>query len=466
MNTPRLVVAGVESGVGKTSLTLGLVAALTRRGLRVQPFKVGPDFLDPTYLRLAAGRDCRNLDTWMCGDDYVRRLFSQVAADADVAVIEGVMGMYDGAWSEHSGGSTAHVAVLLGAPVLLVANAKGAARSFAAMVLGFANFEPQPSVAAVIANRVGSQRHADWLAAALKSHELPPLVGAVPRDALPVLQSRHLGLVSADRENLTRETLERLADAVERHVDLERLLAIADTQTKPLAVAVHLDPMPALPSAGPAVRLGVARDRAFHFYYADNLDMLRRAGAKLIFFSPLDDPGLPPDLGGLYLGGGYPEVYAQALADNTAMREDIRQFAEAGGPVFAECGGLMLLGQRLWNLDNQAFPMCGLFPFETRMLPRLKRLSYTEVAFLHDTPLGPAGTRARGHEFHFSELIADEPVAKQAYSVTRRGAAVETQGFVKKNTLAGYIHLHFASAPAMVPYFIQVCRTYALNGTA
>ncbi|MDD5304847.1 MAG: cobyrinate a,c-diamide synthase, partial [Elusimicrobia bacterium] len=284
MNLPRLVIAGTQSGVGKTSLTLGLVAALARRGLRVQTFKVGPDYLDPTYLALASGRPCYNLDGWMMGLDYARQLFGRVGAEADVALIEGVMGLFDGADPAGLDGSTAEIALALDAPVALVANAHGAGRSFAATVHGFATFLPGLRLAGVIANRTGSERHAEWLRASLGGASLPPLLGAVQRGALPELPSRHLGLVTADATRLTRDLLNRLADAVEAAVCVDRVLEAARAAS-PLPRAEK----PANESARPTVRLGIARDEAFHFYYPDNLDALERAGCALVPFSPLRD---------------------------------------------------------------------------------------------------------------------------------------------------------------------------------
>ncbi|MBT3290304.1 MAG: cobyrinate a,c-diamide synthase, partial [Victivallales bacterium] len=336
-NTSRIiVVAGTASGVGKTSLTLGIARALSRRGLRVQTFKVGPDYLDPTHLSLASGRPCYNLDGWMTSLDYLRSLVSRLSLGADICVVEGVMGLYDGAEPDGLAGSTAEVAIALGAPVLLVCNAHGMARSLAAVVKGYAEFVPEVQVAGVLGNRVGSSRHVEWLNAALCEAHLGPLVGAVPRGAFPELKSRHLGLVSADPVSMPDQIFETLGDVVEKNVDLDRLIEMAGG-TLPQADLADTHTPPS------KTRIGVAQDRAFHFYYPDNLDMLRAAGAQLVPFSPLHDQVLPEDLGGIILGGGYPEEFGQELAANGSMRRAIKQFADCGRPIYAECGGLMYL---------------------------------------------------------------------------------------------------------------------------
>ncbi|MGD7652258.1 MAG: cobyrinate a,c-diamide synthase [Verrucomicrobiales bacterium] len=447
MSAPCLVIAGTQSGVGKTSITLGLVAALTRRGLRVQTFKVGPDFLDPTYLALASGRPCLNLDGWMSDREYVMDCFAQASADADVAIVEGVMGMFDGADPAGLAGSTAEIAQWLGAPVLLVANAHGAGRSFAAMVHGFATFLPEIQVAGVIANRCGSARHAEVLGISLESAGLPRLSGAVARGGLPELPSRHLGLVTADGRLLTSDLLGKLADAVEASVDLDGVLELAK-RAQSAAAAPATGEMP------PTIaRLGVARDEAFHFYYPDNLAALERAGCEIVQFSPLHDSGLPDGLDGIYLGGGYPEEFAAQLSSNTDMLGSIRAFAAAGRPIYAECGGLMFLSAGIETLDGTRHPMLGLLPAWTRMCAARKSLGYMEVTTTRDCPWGPPGTVLRGHEFHYSELI-ETPACETGYEIrSRRGTPPRAEGYLTGSIFASYVHLHFASRPECVRHF-------------
>lgn len=469
---PRIVIAGTASGVGKTSITLGLARALARSGLKVQTFKVGPDFLDPTYLAAASGRTCYNLDSWMMGPQYVQDLFARAAADADIAVVEGVMGMFDGASPSTLEGSTAEIAILLSAPVLLVVNSHGAARSMAATVKGFAELEPQVKLAGVVANNSGSPRHAAWLGESLAAAKLPPLAGAVPRGALPALQSRHLGLVTADSSSLPTDTIEQLADAVARHLDIEKIVRSAKAAAcgkgdrhagkmgtgSPGCLGV---PVPFFPEGGTnKPRIGVAKDQAFHFYYADNLEALESSGLEVVSFSPMSDSALPDGLAAIYLGGGYPEVYAQALSANKSMLESIRRFAAAGRCIYAECGGLMYLGRGVRTQDGAAVPLAGVLPIDTEMLPKLQSLGYAEVMA---TPGGLWGEGAvRGHEFHYSRIVADDSAAagwRAAYTVRRRRDGADAPaGFAKGNILASYIHLHFASRPEALAGLVRRCE--------
>jgi cobyrinic acid a,c-diamide synthase len=457
MSCPRLVIAGTSSGVGKTSLTLGLTAALCRRGLKVQTFKVGPDFLDPTWLSLASGRPCINLDGWMCGTQYVQELFTKVSADADIAIIEGVMGLFDGADPASAQGSTAEIARWLDAPVLLVVNAHGMARSLAALVKGYAEFDPELHLAGTIANRCGSARHAEWLGEALAAVGLPPLAGAVLRDSLPSLPSRHLGLVTADRQNLPAAALDSLADAVELQLDLPRILGLAE-KVPPIPASVAA-PIPDADSR--PVRIGLAFDEAFHFYYPDNLQALEAAGAALVRFSPLHDATLPDGLDALYLGGGYPEEHAAALEANQAMRQAVSAFAAAGRPIYGECGGLMYLSEGIELRDGTRHAMAAALPFATRMLATRKRLGYAEVLQLAQGPFGAAGTCLRGHEFHYSEII-DQPSASNwqpAWQVSyRRAGESVREGFTRDRLFASYVHVHFASRPDTARAFVDFCR--------
>jgi len=437
------VVAGTHSGVGKTSVTLGLIAALRRRGLVVQPFKVGPDFIDPLHHQHASGRPPRNLDGWMLDAATNRACFARASADADVALIEGVMGLFDGSEGGSECGSTAEMAKLLGVPVVLVIDAGAMARSAAALVHGFVSFDPALTVAGVVLNNVGGEGHAAMIRDAVAG--AIPILGAVPRSAHILVPERHLGL------HLPHETrseyVEQLATLVERHVDLEALLA-AGAIERPAAP-------PTAPSAPATVRIGLARDEAFCFYYADNLELLARAGAELVEFSPIRE-SLPDGLDGLYLGGGYPELHAQELSDNSETREAVRAFAAAGGPVYAECGGLMYLATTL-ELDGATYPLCGVLPFGTRM-PAPLTLAYVDVTTtggLFGTGLG-----ARGHLFHFSEISGDVPAARCFRLETTRGELAE-EGYHLHDVLASYAHLHFASNPRLAEAFVERCRAFA-----
>ncbi|MFH0789767.1 MAG: cobyrinate a,c-diamide synthase [Pseudomonadota bacterium] len=452
---PRMVIAGTSSGVGKTSMTLALITALRKRGLEVQTFKVGPDFLDPSYLSQASGRPCYNLDGWMSSQDYVEALFRRVTQDADIAVIEGVMGLFDGADPKSSEGSTAEIARWLEAPVFLIVNAHGQARSLAPLVKGFAQFESGVRIEGVIANQCGSDRHGDWLKASLEGADLPPLLGAIPKGALPTLPSRHLGLVTADAHTLPPSVLDHLASVFEKQVSIE--LLIEKARKRP--VRIFSEVVPFAEPSNKKVHLGYAWDEAFHFYYPDNLHQLEVHGAELIPFSPLRDCRLPQGLDGLYFGGGYPEEYAKVLSENQDLMNDIRALAASGRSIYGECGGLMYLSQGIKTLEDGRKPLVGLIPVWTKMRSRLKTLGYVEVTLKEDSLFGPEGTVLRGHEFHYSELMADpcdEREWQAVYHVRRRRSEnIFQEGFQKGNLLASYVHLHWAGRPTVVESFIN-----------
>ncbi len=459
ISCPRIVIAGTNSGVGKTSITLALVSALRKRGLRVQTFKVGPDYLDPTYLSMASGRPCYNLDGWMTNQDYVKRLFIDKASQADISVIEGVMGLFDGSDSVGPQGSTAEIASWLDAPAILVVNVHGLARSIAALVHGFTTFEPKLRISGVIANHCGSERHGKYLSGSLNAYSLPKLLAPIPRGSLPGLPSRHLGLVSADVSILNRQVLDTLGETMERYCSMGDILEIAGS-------APHLSRDSSSrqkETAEKSVRLGVAKDSAFHFYYPDNLEALSAAGCDLVEFSPLRDDSIPSSLDGIYFGGGYPEEHADELSKNMSMVNSVRQFASTNRPIYAECGGLMYLSKGIESTDGEKFELVGLLPSWTRMLPRLKFLGYVEVTLTKDSLFGPAGRQIRGHEFHYSELIGDPLGDNQwsaAYRLRRRPTSIENfEGFQRGNILASYIHGHFASRPDSVSHFVSVCKT-------
>lgn len=455
---PRFVIAGVHSGVGKTSVTLAVVAALARRGLKVQTFKVGPDFLDPGHLAAASGRPCYNLDGWMCDRGYVERLFNRVAANADVAVIEGVMGLFDGAAMENMRGSTAEMAAWLQAPVMLVVDASGMAGSLAAVVAGFSGFEQTVHVAGVVANFCGSRQHGEGLARALGAWpHLPPLLGALPSGALPHMPSRHLGLVSADPlGSPSARLMLNAALAAECYIELDRMMQLG-RRAPPLSATAA----PPLAKSLKPVRLAVARDRAFHFYYQDFFDELSTRGCDIVFFSPLEDSRLPEKTDALYLGGGYPEEFAARLSANDAMRESIRAFAASGRPLYAECGGLIYLSRSLTALDGACYPLLNILPVETRMLPKRKFLGYVEATIDRPCLWGLPGDRLRGHEFHYSELTADPAGASQwqaAYRLTRRRTGDrDLEGYGCGRILASYVHLHLAGHPGALDHFINQC---------
>jgi len=452
-----ICVAGTHSGAGKTTVTLALLAALTRRGIDARPFKAGPDFIDPGHHAVACGRTSHNLDGWMLSPQENRVIFASHAAGGQVAILEGVMGLFDGSSPEGEQGSTAELAKLLGLPVMLVADAGAMARSLAALASGFARFDPELTFAGLVANNLAGQNHRELLRRALDSAPSLAWAGGLIRRPGREMAERHLGLVTSQEGGLGPAELGALADWLEEGLDLPALLA----GLPELEVAESGPPAP--PPAEP-VRLGVARDQAFCFYYAENLRRLEQAGAKLVFFSPLIDQALPPGLGGLYLGGGYPELFAERLAANRSLAGEIAAVGRAGMPIYAECGGMMYLGQELGDLEGRAWPMAGLLPESTRMLPRLASLGYCALRLRQDTILGPAGTEARGHEFHYSEIVAGGPGEQglvDAYQVSRPGrGGGQPWGLSQDNILASYVHLHFGSNPELAPNLVESARQW------
>jgi cobyrinic acid a,c-diamide synthase len=356
-------------------------------------------------------------------------------------------------------GSTAHLAKLLGIPALLTIHAKGMARSIAAMAAGFQNFDPDMTWAGAIANKCGSAGHIELLRQAMAGHGTMPLLGGLLRDAGIALPERHLGLITADEGCLSKGALERLAELAEQRLDLDRLLADLP--------GIELWPMAREDSAKKAdVRIGVARDQVFCFYYEENLRRLRQAGAELVYFSPLHDNGLPVGLDGLYLGGGYPELFARELSQNRGMLKDVSQAAKGGIPVFAECGGMIYLGKSVTGLEDRKWPLCGVLPIETGMNRKLRKLGYREACFAEDIPLGPKGTKARGHEFHYSEISVDHGGAsKGVFQLKGRGRGgdsdLDPAGFHVANTVASYMHFHFGSNPQLADNFVEFCRSGA-----
>jgi cobyrinic acid a,c-diamide synthase len=465
-----IVIAGTHSGCGKTTVTLGILAALRKKGLTVQPFKAGPDFIDAGLHRLAVDRQSRNLDQWMCGPDYVIECFRKHAAGVDIAVVEGVMGMYDG------DASTASLASLLDVPVLLVVDAYGMAESAGAVVHGFAEFGVRGAecrvtdksseseirnagsvikFAGVIFNRVASENHYKRLSDSVRD---VPVLGYLLRDLDFEIPHRHLGLSIAEENPLAAENIEKLADAVIRHIDIDAVLRQAEMPKG--EQQYHA----AGGRKGPGrFRLAVAYDKAFSFYYEDNLDLMCDAGAEIIRFSPLADRTIPDRVDAVYIGGGYPEIHADALSRNRSMLESVRAWAEAGKPLYAECGGMMYLSKGIRDFENRFFAMAGVFPFETRMTKR-PRLGYREILLNDDCIIGSRGERCRGHEFHYSEIAevrsAERGVRSEKHEGTGRiitngsktyvvhdgqGREKGREGFRYKNTLASYVHIHFGS---------------------
>ncbi|MER7194307.1 cobyrinate a,c-diamide synthase [Streptomyces flaveolus] len=475
-SVPRLVVAAPSSGSGKTTVATGLMAALTARGLTVSPHKVGPDYIDPGYHALATGRVGRNLDAYLCGPELVGPLFLHGARGCDIAVVEGVMGLYDGAAGEGELASTAHVAKLLRAPVVLVVDASSQSRSVAALVHGFVSFDPEVRIGGVILNKVGSDRHEALLREAVDSVGVPVL-GVLRRAPQVDVPSRHLGLVPvAERRASAVEAVAAMAAQVAGGCDLEALTGLArGAGALPCAAwdaaeALVSSPPPPLPvptpgaAAGPPLRPGRPRPRtpdglkrvavaggaAFTFSYAEHSELLAAAGAEVVAFDPLRDEELPEGAAGLVIGGGFPEVYAAELSANEGLRKSVAELALSGAPVAAECAGLLYLCRELDGL-----PMCGVLDASARMSERLT-LGYRDAVAVSDSALAVAGTRMRGHEFHRTVV---EPGAGAAPAWGMRAPERRVEGFVERGVHASYLHTHWASEPGVARRFVERCRT-------
>jgi cobyrinic acid a,c-diamide synthase len=442
------VVAAPASGHGKTTVATGIVKALTDRGFAVAPFKVGPDYIDPGYHALAAGRPGRNLDPYLVGPDRIAPLFAHGAAGADLAVIEGVMGLFDGATGEGELASTAQVAKLLDAPVLFVVDAAAQGRSIAALVHGFRSFDPEVRLAGVILNRVGSDTHRNILTEALDELGVPVL-GTLRRDAKVSAPSRHLGLVPvAERRAEAVDAVAALGALVDAGVRLDEVYSLART-APPLATTAW-DPAAEIgPRRGAKARIAIAAGPAFTFSYAENAELLTAAGAELCPFDPLRDEALPEGVGGLVIGGGFPEVYAPELAANEALREAVSDFARRGGAIAAECAGLLYLGKSLDGL-----PMCGVLDAEAAMTDRLT-LGYRHAVAAAESVLAAAGTRVSGHEFHRT-AVSPSAGSPPAWHWRRAGGPV-TEGFAGARIHASYLHLHWAGTPSAARRLVESC---------
>ncbi|MDQ1253442.1 MAG: cobyrinic acid a,c-diamide synthase [Euryarchaeota archaeon] len=435
--TKGILIAGTHSGVGKTTVSMGIMAALKHRQLKVQPYKVGPDYIDPSHHTAICGRPSRNLDTYIMGIDGVERTVARTSADADIVAVEGVMGLFDGIDSTEIA-SSAHVAKILNLPVILVINVHGMSRSAAALLKGYAEFDPGVRIAGVILNQVGSPRHSE-----LVRNSLPidiPVVGEIPRKKDLEVPSRHLGLYMAHEKDYNTE---EMAAFIEDNVDLDAVLELAEPCSVPEITDLQI------PEED--IRIGVAMDPAFCFYYQDMFDAFRDCGAEVVFFSPM--AGELPDVDGIYLGGGYPELYAEILENSETTRK-LKVLAADGLPIYAECGGLLYLCGT-YEVDGRTYKMADVVPANTHMTDRLKALGYTEAISLDKNF---SSHNIRGHEFHYSITECDND-AKFAYEMIRgKGIQDGFDGLVEHNTLAGYMHSHPATFP--VEKFLQKCREY------
>jgi cobyrinic acid a,c-diamide synthase len=453
-----LVIAGTHSGVGKTTITMGVMAALRNRGFSIQPFKVGPDFIDPGYHELICKVPSRNLDGWMLSKPYNLEVFYRKSRDKDIALVEGVMGLYDGARSDSENGSTAQIAKWINAPVILVVDVRGMSRSVAALVYGYEKYDKQVKIGGIILNRIGSEKHFNWLKDIIEQKCRAPVVGYFPRELNMTIPERHLGLVTSQENPLGKRYVRRLTRLIEKSIDLDLMLKRAS----PIHSETYLTKTPKKPvfiqMKKGTVRIGVARDEAFCFYYQDNLDLLKQYGAQLVNFSPLRDTNLPDDLGGLYLGGGYPELFAPQLEKNSLMKRAVKQFALKGGVIYAECGGLMYLGKKLKPSDYRTCKMANVFPYTTSMDNRIRALGYYRVGARKTNILATRGDEIRGHQFRYSSIDGIPDLSSRVFSLKKDSTGQSTtEGFVFKNVLATYMHLHFGSNPDFARGLVESC---------
>ena len=446
-----IVIAGVRSGVGKTTIATGVMGALTRRGNKVQPFKAGPDYIDPSYHQIACGVPSRNLDTWLCDHSTVLELFQRASAGCDVSVVEGVMGVFDGHSSLTEEGSTAQLAKLLGAPVILIADAAKVARSVAAEILGFQKFDPDLNVAGVILNGVGSDRHLEFCKPQIEATTGLPVLGYLPRKEEFIQPERHLGLIPTVEGTVAQQWYDGVINQVEATMDVDAILKLAQSAKTPSA-SLTVYPEVALPSRA---TIAVAQDMAFNFYYQDSLDLLTAWGAEIAPFSPLEDEKLPAGASGIYLGGGFPELFASHLSDNKPMHQSIMEAVASGVPVYAECGGLMYLGKSLSDLEGVTHPMVGVIPAESAMSQSRLTLGYREVESCSDNPVLQVGQRVRGHEFHWSTLAQQPGAEESVYKVIDQENRPD--GFRTRNVWASYVHIHLGSRPGLAARFVETC---------
>ncbi len=435
--------------MGKTTVTVGLLAAWRRQGRRPAAFKAGPDYIDPTLHSVAAASPSRNLDVWLLDSSALAGVFRRGMRQADVAVIEGVMGLYDGIGATQEG-STAALARTLRCPVVLVVDVAAMSGTAAAIVLGCQQMQPGVDLQGVILNRVGSDGHAAATAQAIRQATGLPVFGSLPNEPDLALPERHLGLVPATEDPVSAELLDRLAHRLEERFDLDALWRVA-SKAPDLPEVESVERSPSTPRA----RIAVAQDRAFGFYYQDTMDVLHDCGADIVPVSPLADTALPPATDGVYIGGGFPELYAAELSANTRMRAALREHCGRGRPIYAECGGLMALGSTLTTFDGRDLPMFGVLPVASRMQRQTLTIGYRQVEALRPSPLMLAGERVRGHEFHWS--VADPP-SPDAAAYRLDGSEV-LEGFCVGSTLASYVHLNFAGATHLARRFVGACSS-------
>ncbi|MCH1967658.1 cobyrinate a,c-diamide synthase [Paraclostridium sordellii] len=433
----KILIAGTNSGVGKTTISLGIMQALNKRNLKVQPYKVGPDYIDPSYHTFITGRDSRNLDSYMLDDEKIKYIFKNASKDADISVIEGVMGLYDGFGIDLNSCTSSYTSKILKSPVILVINGKAMSSSAAAMVLGYKELDKEVNIKGVIVNNVKTKNHYELIKEAVEKYCNVEVLGYFPPNEKFKLDSRHLGLVpSVEIEALTEKFYD-LGSEIEKYINIDRLIEISESEE--IETSFELNELPKFKSKS----IAVAYDKAFNFYYKENLELLNQMNIEIKTFSPLYDE-IVPKADCIYIGGGFPEVFAKELGINKKMRESIKKAHQDNIPIYAECGGLMYLGEKLLDLDGNEYEMVGIFEGISNMTKSLKRFGYCDGIAKVDTVLSNKGDIIKGHEFHHSEFNSNEECSYKM--VKKRGNKIVDEwygGYSKGNTLATYLHTHF-----------------------
>lgn len=452
-NLPRILIAGTHSGVGKTTITLGLMSVLKERGYNVQGYKVGPDYIDPSHHTAVTGRPSRNLDTWLMSRDVCLELFERSLVQADIAVIEGVMGLYDGCMDGTEYGSTAHLSKILNTPTILVIDARGMSRSAGAVVLGYKHFDKDIRIRGIILNRIKSERHYVSIKKSIEDNCDIPVLGYLSFNEEIILPERHMGLVPSAEQELSKSAYQKIGNLMSATVDIDRLISIASSVNS-------------LPAFKKTVfvgnndrfyfRIAVAVDEAFNFYYQDNLDLLESYGVELAYFSPIYDKYLPADIDGLYIGGGFPELYAAMLDSNTTMKESIRKAYKNGVVIYGECGGMMYLLEQMVDFKNKTYEMCGILKGMTKMENKRQGLGYVTIQAQHDSLLCNNGDVFRAHEFHWSSLHVPEGTS-YAYTISNKCDENKTKadGLFADRVMGSYAHVHFATDLRLAKHFLQ-----------
>lgn len=433
----KILIAGTNSGVGKTTISLGIMQALTKRGLKVQPYKVGPDYIDPSYHTFITGRDSRNLDSYMLEDEKIKYIVNEASEEADISVIEGVMGLYDGFGIDLDACTSSYTSKLLKAPVILVINGKAMSSSAAAMVLGYKELDKNVNIKGVVVNNVKTKGHYELIKGAIEKYCNTEVLGYFPPNEKFSLESRHLGLIPSVEMESLKEKFSDLGDEIEKYIDIDRLIEISESES--VKSNFDLKDLPRFENK----KVAIAYDKAFNFYYKENIELLEHMGCEIVKFSPLNDKKVP-EADCIYIGGGFPEIFAKELHLNESMRLSIKNAHEKNIPIYAECGGLMYLGEKLKDSDENIYNMVGIFKGTSEMTSSLKRFGYCDGIAKEDTILSSEGEIIKGHEFHHSEFKSYENCAYKM--IKKRGDKIVDEwdgGYSKGNTLATYLHTHF-----------------------